>query len=142
MGVYTFFSLVLGVFLDWKMRSQIGSTSKWPANIEQLMHLQTFWRILMLTCNIWLASKAVPGRRTTGLETCPDSTQIIFGYSSSPKSGTSLLWSSHGFHTTGIHGKFQSTKLAYNLASRFQFRVRTLWRAFNFLQKPFIDNTN
>lgn len=53
-----------------------------------------------ITCKIWLASKAVPGNRITGLDTCPDSTHTIFGYSSSPKSDSSFACCIHGFHTT------------------------------------------
>lgn len=45
---------------------------------------------LHMTCRIWLASKAVPGSRITGLETCPASTHTMLGYSSSPKSDISL----------------------------------------------------
>jgi hypothetical protein len=54
-----------------------------------------------LTCNIWLASNAVPGNKMTGLDTWPDSTHTMFGNSSSPKSEISLAFSTHGFHTTG-----------------------------------------
>lgn len=57
-----------------------------------------------ITCNIWLASNAVPGIRMTGLETCPDSTHTIFGYSSSPKSESSLALWTHGFQIT-VSGK-------------------------------------
>ena len=65
-----------------------------------------FWLLLLLllaihmTWRICVASKAVPGRRTTGAETWPDSTQIMLGYSSSPKSCISRAFSIHGFHTT------------------------------------------
>lgn len=59
---------------------------------------------IYMTCSIWLASKAVPGRRITGLDTCPDSTHTIFGYSSSPKSDISFAWSIHGFQIT-VSGK-------------------------------------
>jgi hypothetical protein len=54
-----------------------------------------------LTCNIWLASNAVPGSKMTGLDTWPDSTHTMLGNSSSPKSEISFAFSTHGFHTTG-----------------------------------------
>ena len=57
-----------------------------------------------ITCKIWLASKAVPGSNMTGLLTCPLSTHIMFGNSSSPKSGMSRAFSCQGFHTT-VSGK-------------------------------------
>lgn len=56
------------------------------------------------TCSIWLASKAVPGNSMTGLLTCPLSTHIMLGNSSSPKSGMSRAFSCQGFHTT-VSGK-------------------------------------
>lgn len=55
--------------------------------------------LLTSTCKTWLASKVVPGLRIIGCVTCPDSTHIIFGYSSLPKSAMSLAFS-HGFQTT------------------------------------------
>ena len=54
-----------------------------------------------MTCSIWLASKTVPGGSTMGEVTCPASTHTMLGNSSSPKSGISFAFSSHGFHTTG-----------------------------------------
>lgn len=54
----------------------------------------------IFTWRIWLASKAVPGKRITGVDTCPASTQSMFGYSSSPRSPISRAWSDHGFHIT------------------------------------------
>lgn len=60
---------------------------------------------LTITWRICEASKAVPGRSSTGDETWPASTQTMLGYSSSPKSGVSRALSSHGFQIT--RRKFQ-----------------------------------
>jgi hypothetical protein len=57
-------------------------------------------KLSWLTCNIWLASNAVPGSKMTGLDTWPDSTQTMLGNSSAPKSEISFPFSTHGFHTT------------------------------------------
>ena len=54
------------------------------------------------TCDPWYVW---PAARVYGSETYPASTQIIDGYSLSPKSAIPAALSAHGFHTTGKYKK-------------------------------------
>jgi len=86
----------------WKFNNYenlIGGKSKKIGLVFSIGFLPQSWESHM-TWRISDASKAVPGKRITGAETCPASTQIMLGYSSSPKSWISLAFSTHGFHTT------------------------------------------
>ena len=51
------------------------------------------------TCNTWLASNVVPGLKTIGWDTWPESTHNILGYSSFPKSPICRAFS-QGFQIT------------------------------------------
>lgn len=84
-----------------------------------------------ITWRICEASKAVPGRRSTGDDTWPASTQTMLGYSSSPKSGVSRALSNHGFQTTGMTMK---CFVSFNWNLSFNFKKKGIKSFWEFLQ--------
>lgn len=97
---------------------------------------QTSW----LTCNIWLASNAVPGSKMTGLETWPDSTHTMLGNSSSPKSEISFAFSTHGFHTTGTSKCYTVRLVIAELTATYGTEHALTDRANQLISGGLIDN--